>query len=1574
MLRLWLRRVFKPSSAAAGACRSRRRRPDRPRLEVLEDRTLLSASLVADINTTTAGSHPSGFATLNGAAYFFADDGTHGVELWTSAGGSAQLVKDINPGSGSSALAASPSPVVLNGALYFFADDGTHGPQLWRSDGTPGGTTVAVSGPAPGAVAVVNQVVVANNRVFFADPSTNQLWQTGGPGGTAPVTDLDGSPISSPTGLANVGGTLYFGGTSDAGSGLWTTDGTPGGTSFVQSVGGVISQITDVGGTAYFVVTTASGGSLEDVALWTSNGTGATLVRDFGTVSSPAAPPVSNLTAFNGQLYFAANDGTHGVELWTVDGTGAHLVQDINPGGGSGLSAGAGLTSFAGSLYFVADDGTHGPELWQSNAGGTAPVTDSGGNPIAGGSLLTVANGTLYFAGANADGSGLWKTNGTGSGTVFVSGASPAGSGPGSGTDVNGVLFFAAADSSHGAELWQSDGTGGGTGMVQDINPNPPGSGPQAITDVGGTAFFVADDGVHGAELWKSNGTPGGTTRVTDIPPGPAGGLGLTGTPRLLNVNGTVYFFAYDGNPAHGSVQLWKSNGTSTQLVKGFTPSQPGPFGYLAGLPETLTAANGKVFFVADDGTHGLELWQTDGTPGGTALVPGLNPGPAGSNPGDLTAVDGTLFFTATDGTNTGLWKTNGTGAMFLKAGASNLVSVAGTLYFTVGAELWRTDGSTTTLVKNLGAGSSARLLTNVNGALAFVVDGPGGEALWTSNGTDSGTVALHTFSGLSELTAVGNTLYFINGGAELWKSGLTATSTVLVKAPLTSSTGFFGLTNVNGTLVFAASDSLGQELWTSNAGGVARAQDINPGSASSSPHGFAAVGGGLFFAANDGVHGTELFADVGGGASRPATTTTLGASTTTLAQGQAVIFTATVKPPTGNVDGGLVAFFDGGVALGSAPVSSNGGATLMGFLGLGMHSITAVYSGDSNFRGSGSSPVVVNVVSGLPATNTTLSASAAIVPQGQSVLFTANVMATQGHVDGGRVDFMDGPVDLGTMAVNAQGVATLSVALPTGPHNVVAVYSGDANFSGSQSAPVGVTVNDQAATTTALTVSATNVNQGDSVTFTATASPVPGGNVDGGTINFMEGQVNLGTVDVDGQGVAHLTLALPVGMHSIVAVYSGDAAFAGSSSTSTAVTVNPSNSVDTTTTLSASAGTATEGDSVTFTATVKPPTGNVDGGSVDFQDGTTDLGSVAVDANGVAHLTTRTLATGGHSIVAVYSGHANFRTSTSAPVGVTVNPSSGTTTTTTTLTASPTSVNPGDPVSFTATVKPPTGNVDGGSVDFRDGSTDLGSVAVDANGVAHLTRTLATGGHSIVAVYSGHGNFNGSASAAVGVTVGSSTGPASTVTSLTASPQTVGPSDPVTLTARVTGNVGGTQRPADGGNVMFLDNGMPFANATVDPSTGVATLTTILVPGVHTITAVYQGDANFSGGSSGIAVVTVTQPPVMGDVTPVVQATLTAVPGGGPRSFARALSVVNVSGLSLQGPLFVVVHGLRNGVKLRGAAGFVGRGKKRSPFVMLIPADGVAVQPNESFLMGLRFSGRPNGAWLSVLAGFPSA
>src|SRR5437763_5642150 len=119
MFRFWLRRLFQRSSQTAGPRRASRQRASRPRLEALEDRTLLSAGLVKDINPTAGFSaSPSGFAALNGSAYFFADDGVHGVELWKSNGtpGGTQLVKDLNPGSGSSSLSHSPPPLVFNNA------------------------------------------------------------------------------------------------------------------------------------------------------------------------------------------------------------------------------------------------------------------------------------------------------------------------------------------------------------------------------------------------------------------------------------------------------------------------------------------------------------------------------------------------------------------------------------------------------------------------------------------------------------------------------------------------------------------------------------------------------------------------------------------------------------------------------------------------------------------------------------------------------------------------------------------------------------------------------------------------------------------------------------------------------------------------------------------------------------------------------------------------------------------------------------------------------------------------------------------------------------------------------------------------------------------------------------------------------------------------------------------------------------------------------------------------------------------------------------------------------------------
>jgi ELWxxDGT repeat protein len=230
---------------------------------------------------------------------------------------------------------------------------------------------------------------------------------------------------------------------------------------------------------------------------------------------------------------------------------------------------------------------------------------------------------------------------------------------------IGSTTYFTADDGVHGIELWKSDGTGAGTTLVKDINPSSASSNPGSLTNVNGTLFFSADDGTHGIELWKSDGTAAGTVMLKDIYPG---SYLFSSIPReLTNLNGTLFFTAYD--PATGGWGLWKSESTAvgTVVVKG---------GYSSS-PIRLTDVNGTLFFTAEDHT-GYELWKSDGTAAGTTLVKDIYPGTHreygydgswwyvqnSSNPTQLTNLSGTLFFSAVDGTHgSELWKSDGTAA-----------------------------------------------------------------------------------------------------------------------------------------------------------------------------------------------------------------------------------------------------------------------------------------------------------------------------------------------------------------------------------------------------------------------------------------------------------------------------------------------------------------------------------------------------------------------------------------------------------------------------------------------------------------------------------------------------------------------------------------------------------------------------------------------------------------------------------------------------------------------------------------------------------------------------------------------
>jgi len=418
--------------------------------------------------------------------------------------------------------------------------------------------------------------------------------------------------------LANVNGVLFFTANSGAyGTELWKSDGTASGTVMVKDVwpggssGTFYNQDFEAVNNLLFFI---GNDGVNGYELWKSDGTAAEtmMVKNVRTGAGNSTP--SSLTNVNGMLFFTADDGTHGRELWKSDGTtaGTVLVKDVYPGASNGLSQADSdnfFTSCNGSLFFASNDGTHGVELWKSNGTevGTVLVKDiahSYMSQSASPEHLFCLNGTLFFDAWNGTESDLWKTDGTEANTVPIkqvllptgtSYAKPIAA-------MNGMLFFASdenPDGSTGKELWRSDGTVSGTVKVKDIWPGVAGSDPSELTPVNGTLFFTADDGALGVELWKSDGTEAGTVMVKETDPTDSSDHAA----NLTNANGVLFFSSTDG--LHGD-ELWKSDGTEagTVIVQDIRS------GSSDSLPRKLTVVNDKLFFVAYGGVPAtLGLW-----------------------------------------------------------------------------------------------------------------------------------------------------------------------------------------------------------------------------------------------------------------------------------------------------------------------------------------------------------------------------------------------------------------------------------------------------------------------------------------------------------------------------------------------------------------------------------------------------------------------------------------------------------------------------------------------------------------------------------------------------------------------------------------------------------------------------------------------------------------------------------------------------------------------------------------------------------------------------------------------------
>jgi hypothetical protein len=208
---------------------------------------------------------------------------------------------------------------------------------------------------------------------------------------------------------------------------------------------------------------------------------------------------------------------------------------------------------------------------------------------------------------------------------------------------------------------------------------------------------------------------------------------------------------------------------------------------------------------------------------------------------------------------------------------------------------------------------------------------------------------------------------------------------------------------------------------------------------------------------------------------------------------------------------------------------------------------------------GQESALVTVTVTGGAVATTSTLTASATTIPAGASVTLTDTVKKNSGSgVPTGKVTLKSGSTVLGSGSLNGSGVFSVTASsgpYPNGNYPLTAVYAGDTNDDGSTSNTVTVAIKD--ATATALSITPTSVKIGTKVTLKATVTASKGGTPTG-TVSFMDGTRNLGTVPLSG-GIGSATVSssgYPAGTYDITAVYNGDTAQAPSTSAAVKVTL----------------------------------------------------------------------------------------------------------------------------------------------------------------------------------------------------------------------------------------------------------------------------------------------------------------------------------------------------------------------------------------------------------------------------------
>ena len=667
-------------------------------------------------------------------------------------------------------------------------------------------------------------------------------------------------------------------------------------------------------GSSFFLTKTNSSDIVE---LWKTDGTNSGTSQVKIPYTAPYGPYfLSNTTpsfiALNNQLIFSANDSQYGfnTELWISDGTtvGTMVLKEIYPG-------------------------------------------SYGSNPR---NFFVFGTKILFTASNDTDGEELWITDGTSAGTQMVKNIYPGqtSSSIQGFTILNGEAYFYATNDTQGRELWKTDGTAAGTlVLTESINPGPTGTidnGQELPVANSNFVYFQINSVVYGKEIGYTNG-------VNVIPFDLNGGYGDSNSnPKELTLcNNRVYFTATRFNNPRNIVfidEYGQASGifgasesdpkdlrvlnnvliytavdfnnkrvmykfeylnffSQRELLKDINPtviSGEGAF------PSDLSkrkflVTNSQMYFIANDGISGYELWKTDGTTNGTYLIKDQFLGNGSPTFSYLQLFDNELFYICNDASNVyKARKTDGTlaGTIDIESinpglNLSNIypISKSGNkFYFTgfnavSGYELYKIEAGAASLVKDIKTNGTSNFSSfnlvgeNANTIFFNYDDGKHGMELWKTDGTTAGTTlfadltpypidiiggntGLSTFdfylgssSINSDFVNFGGKTYFYANHHLMVTDGITAPTIFHANATY-SLNSKIGIKEYAGFLYF----SVNEELWVTNGSYEFKLKSIEPYGSGSPLTDFNVCNGKLFFLAFTQANGEELWVTDGTG------------------------------------------------------------------------------------------------------------------------------------------------------------------------------------------------------------------------------------------------------------------------------------------------------------------------------------------------------------------------------------------------------------------------------------------------------------------------------------------------------------------------------------------------------------------------------------------------------------------------------------------------------------------------------------------------------------------------------------